>query len=107
MGKKNKKQKAAAAAAAGVAQTATQVEAVILAGQCADICPSVLLTVGRHRLLFNAGCAIGRHAGEHRVRLAKISHIFLGEANTECASTHPADYTNCRSSGITVDRAEL
>ena len=41
--------------AAGQPRTATPVEAVVLGGNCPDICPSLLLSAGGEALLFNAG----------------------------------------------------
>ena len=38
------------------ARTASQVEAVVLGGNCLDVCPSILLSIGGDALLFNAGC---------------------------------------------------
>eukprot|EP01050_Picozoa_sp_SAG11_P000337 SAG11_NODE_9_length_28972_cov_81.532539_14_plen_114_part_00 len=96
MGKKKKKKKGMVGGDIGCgggggaegARTATQVEAQVLGGNCAQLCPSLLLHIGggsdaSTSLLFNAGCEFVRHAGEDNVKLKKLSHVFLAEPSVD------------------------
>lgn len=55
----------------------------LLGTDTGDSCPSLLLFFDNQRYLFGCGEGSQRFCTEHRVRLAKVSHIFLPQVSWE------------------------
>lgn len=70
-------------------------------GTSTDANPTVILSTEQKRIVFNAGEGLQRMGAEHKVKLSKISDVFLTRLSTDTFGGLPGMLLTMRDMGIT------